>query len=164
MSTTRSESPETNHAASPRADRGRDPLLARGLREGVIAEPRPGRLDHLHPRPRDRAAEEVPRQPQRELLRRPDAELLRERVDGVLLRVGREHGAVVAAQMDGLQLPRQRHRDEQIAQFVDVAVTAHADEVRLRLAVLIDPEHAADDARTDPSRIMERVFQNAAQG
>ena len=141
--TTRSDSPQTNHVGLGGADHGRDPLLARGLHERVIAQPRPRDLDDLHPGPRDRAADEVPRQPQRELLRRPDAVLLRERVDGVLLRVGREHGAVVAAQMDRLQLAGQGDRDEQIAQLVDVAVAHHADKMGLGLAVLIHPEHAA---------------------
>jgi hypothetical protein len=47
---------------------------------------------------------------------------------------------------------------------VNVAVAHHANHVRLGLAVLIDPEHAADHRAPNASRIMERVFHNAVQG
>ena len=61
MSTTRPAIPDTNHSCADLGDHDRDPLLARGLRERVVAQPRPRHLAHLHARAGDRAAEEVAR-------------------------------------------------------------------------------------------------------
>ena len=142
-------------------DRDGDALLSSGLCERVVVQPRPRRLDDLHPRPRDRAAEEVPREPRRERLGRPDRELLGEGVDGVLLRVRGQHGGVVALQVHRFELAREGHRDRQVPEFVPLAVAIDPHQVGLRLAVLVDPEachggiipHSVQ--RNWPCRIME---------
>ena len=81
----------------------------------------------------------MPREAETEILDLADR-FPRKRKDGVLLRVGRNHLAVVAAEMRFGEIARQRNADGEVLDLVLCSRPRHADDVRLRLAVLVVAE------------------------
>ena len=136
------------HAAGPPERIGRGAGLRLQRLPGVLADRDRRALDRL-------GLDEVRREPARERLDRPVQVLGRERVDGVLHRVGRDDEGVVAGGERGVEAALERDVDGQVADAVDrpaddpdepdrllaVAVGAELGHVGLQRV----GEHAPDD-------------------
>jgi len=66
--------------------------------------------------------------------------ILRECEDSVLLGVGRQDEAVVAGEVRGCEVARERHAYGHVLDVMESACPRDADDVRLRLPVLVVPE------------------------
>ena len=66
----------------------------------------------------------------------------RKRVDGILHRVGRQNGFVVAVRVDLVIMPLELDRDGEISEVVAIAMTADLNEPHRRLAIRRVNEHA----------------------
>jgi hypothetical protein len=84
-----------------------------------------------------RPGHEVIREPQRERLDVIDRILARQRVHGVLHRVGGEARPVVAVDVDGLERALELHVDRQVDELVRIAGSAHLHQPDARFAVAI---------------------------
>jgi hypothetical protein len=107
--------------------------------------PFPGQLVHGDRRLPHRlhVVDEVAGQRQRVPLDRRDAVRLRERVAGVLLRVGGQHFRLVAVEVSGGEVTAQRGGDGEVADLVACPVPHDPDEAVLRLAVPVVSQHDA---------------------
>src|SRR5207245_4883470 len=125
-------------------DRG-EALLRAGSKEGVWMRPAadvyavPRILLDRHARAMDGSelSGEMAGKAQREFLDLADRHFLREREHGVLLRVGGNDLAVVARRVTGVELARERDAHVDVFDRMGLAVPGHANQVRLRLAVLV---------------------------
>ena len=109
-------------------------LRTRGVRLSAGGQAAPGLFDSADPDARDRRfGEKMIGEPERERLDMLDRILPRQRVDGVLHRVGREARPVVAVHVDGLERALELNLDRQVDQLVRIAGTPHLHEPDARL-------------------------------
>ena len=128
-------------------DNGRAGAAA-GLDERVVValpidiDAVPRHFPYLDPRAvgPGRRREEVVRQREAELLRRLDALLLGEGEHRVLLRVGRQDLALIALDVGRTEVAAQGGADGQVPDLVPRRVPVDADDMDLRLAVLVGSE------------------------
>ena len=88
------------------------------------------------------AIEEVLRQAQAERFGLAHRPLRRQRIDGVLHGVGRQHRAVVAVGIRGVVVTFEADGDGQVAQIVTIRLPEHLDEPDARFAVGRLNDHA----------------------
>src|ERR1700736_306786 len=128
------------------------------MRAAADVDPLPWILLDRHARAMDGSelSSEMPGQAQRELLDLADRRFLRERKHGVLLRVGGNDLAVVAHGMAVTEVARKRDAHVDVLDRMGLAVPGHADQVRLRFAVLVvaeDDRHWLTRPCTSSSRM-----------
>jgi hypothetical protein len=75
-----------------------------------------------------------------EFLDLPAEPVLRERVDGVLHRVGGEHAGVVSRDVRGFEIAFESNRDRQVGNVVPAGAAIEADEPDPRLPVAVGAE------------------------
>ena len=98
---------------------------------GVLLDLDAGALDRLD------VADEVAGEGEREVLDLADAFLLRVRVDGLLLRVGRQDARLVADQMGVGEVAAKRRRDVEVANLMASRVAVDPHDAVLGLPILV---------------------------